>query len=447
MFKKLHSLLLTFLTLLAFFAVSCYKDKGTQFELAKPGLTPGSNTTELNLAWYSDTNGTKSFVRLFNATGTKLIKTVEGTTGSASGKQWHKAVLTGLTPGTSYKYSVSSDSAGWSEEYDYSVPAAGAFKFAVVGDPQLNTDSTIAKGWEEIVGKIAASGASFIVSTGDQVDDIAGNESEYANFFAPAQMRRLPFAPVAGNHDAHCLFVYHYNLPNEQNMQTICTGPSTINNVGNYYYLYNNVLFVALNTSAYPSSKEAAEPYINAFRNTIEAAKAANAGKYDWIVVHHHKSTQSIAGHVADTDIQYYVEAGFERLMTQYGVDLVIAGHDHIYVRSFFMKQDSTDEFSVKSEDGKGTVYLTVTTASGLKFYPPFVANVPNVNYPYLLDGNKGSVLFSKDNPILSLNIYSQNQIPEYTLVEVGGKTMTIRTYGLNNAVVDTFTLVTYPQP
>ena len=428
-------------------------EKGTEFKPEMLGLTPGSTTADVNINWYSNSDEDESVVRLFDAEG-EFVRLIFGRTGVASaGKGYHKVNVKGLTAGARYKYSVSNNGVDWSEEHHYSVPAAGTFRFAIVADPQLttgnqdsassyfSTPSTTAKGWEEVVEKIAESGASFIVSTGDQTDAILGSEAEYANFFAPEKLRSLPFAPVVGNHDVHCPFIYHFYLPNEQNVPETCTGAgqAIVEKAGNYFYLYNNVLFIALNTSAYPSGKEDAASYITVFENTIHAAKAAYAEKYDWIVVHHHKSTASVAIHAADPDIQYYVEAGFEALMTKHGIDLVLAGHDHIYVRSHLMKQDAADAFSVKSTDGKGTIYLSLTTASGLKYYPPFVTISKNANYPYLSDGKTGSEHLSASNPPLSMFMQSQKMTPEYTIVDVDGKSMTVTTYG-SNGVVDRFT-------
>ncbi len=419
-------------------------EKGTEFKPEMLGLTPGSTTADVHINWYSDSDEDESVVRLFDAKG-EFVRLIFGRTGVASaGKGYHKVSFKDLVAGARYKYSVSNNGVDWGEEYYYSVPAVGAFKFAVVGDPQLaigNQDSA-AKNWGEIVDKIAESGANFIVSVGDQVDAIAGDEAEYSHFFAPEKLRSIPLAPVIGNHDVHCHFVYHFYLPNEQEVPESCigAGQAIVEKAGNYFYLYNNVLFIALNTSAYPSSKEDAASYITVFENTINAAKAAYAEKYDWIVVQHHKSTASVAIHAADPDIQYYVEAGFEALMTKYGIDLVLAGHDHIYARSHLMKQDSTDAFSVRSTDGKGTIYLTLTTASGLKYYPPFVTLSRNVNYPYLSDGKTGSEFLSAGNPPLSMFMQSQKMTPEYTIVDVDGKSMTVTTYG-SYGVVDKFAI------
>jgi predicted phosphodiesterase len=390
---------------------TCYNDnnkepviKEMEFVPEMLGLTPGSTIAEVNFAWYSD-SGENSFVRI-TKNGT-IFLTKRGISGVASeGKYFHKAMAKYLKPNTEYAYRVSNDSIKWSVEYKYKTPQTETFKFAAIGDPQLTTgeqdpesiwfspDRSVALGWKTTVEKITVAKVDFILSTGDQVDD-GSNEKLYENFFAPAALRSIPIAPSVGNHDRHQIFQYHFNLPNEQNFSE--------ENYGNYFYLYNNILFVALNTSAYVAGVEAAKPYIERFDATLAAAKTMHSGKYKWIIVQHHKSTRSVAWHSAEPDIQYYIDAGFETLMEKHNVDFVLAGHDHVYAR-------------IKLGN---IYYMTLNTASGLKYYDP---------------------LNRTDEQTLP---YAQNRIPGYTIFEVNGNNISISVYEVDkNTPIDKFEVV-----
>jgi hypothetical protein len=381
--------------------------KGIEFEPITLGLQPGATTSEINFNWYSaTTDGNQSIVRILK--NNKIVATKTGTSNNASsGNRWHKVTVGNLEPNTQYTYQVSNNGTDWSKEYSYKTPPTGNFKFALVADPQVTTGSqdaaslyfsspaTTAAGWAETVSKIAATGASFIVSNGDQVDALNGNESEYNNLFAPKQLKNIPFAPVMGNHDRHCHFFYHFNLPNQASNVPACAS-GDLDNMSNYYYLYNRVLFIGLNTSPYPTNTAAAATYISKYRNTIQAAKTAYAGQYDWIIVYHHKSTASVASHIGDADLKQYVGAGFQTMMSKEGINLVVAGHDHIYARSNLMD---------------GVLYLTLNTAGGLKYYP---AN------KYLPQTNEK---------------YFASYKPEYTIIDVTNSTFTISTYTIDNTV------------
>lgn len=224
------------------------------------------------------------------------------------------------------------------------------------------SDGTNQTGWATMMETVAEAGASLMVSAGDQVEDQSwGKSSEYAAFFAPEEMSSVLYAPAVGNHDRHYMFADHFNLPNEmavaedgqadagdaleqvkttfrgQNNGTSqshgnyiqATGDEIANNSesngvvpnaegwydfterremetkGNYYYLYNGVLFVTLNTGAYPGGNDEenanvpsaskdnseAEAMVENFRRTMEAATSEYAGQYNWLIVTHHKST------------------------------------------------------------------------------------------------------------------------------------------------------------
>jgi 3',5'-cyclic AMP phosphodiesterase CpdA len=451
------------------------------------GLTPGATTASVNLNWFStsancsssSTDDGKTLVRLFNASGS-LIETFEGKTAKGpTGKCAHKATITGLTPSTLYKYSVSNNGKDWSYDYNYKTPPSGnVFTFALVADPQVTegnqdnntspkaTPATTAQGWKDIVSKIAARGATFIACAGDQVDGgITYIPGEYTIFFAPEPLRSIPLAPVLGNHDVNIQYFNHFNMPNLSNSSGVYDGKS-----GNYYYLYNNILFVALNTgfsSQNGISFSSAQSAVAEFDKTFKAAKAAHP-VYDWLIVQHHKSTTSISAHSADQDQGFLIEAGLEKLITDNGVDVVLAGHDHIHTRSHLMKWDDSKKYSTRSTD-KGTIYLTLTTSSGVKYYPPFFiledgaqnAGPYSEKYPVLVDGTRGVTEFrkatnnsftgtvNKDKIPLSLDFYVPasnrvffpNYTPNYTIFEVNGKTIKATTYTSEDKVVDEFTL------
>jgi len=463
------------------------------------GLQPGNDTTEIKLNWYSagSSAGKVAKVRFIRGTFTEGLQLYEEKEGTASanaagttGNTAHKATVTGLKPGASYQYAVSSDGQNWSDAYDFKIPAAaGNWKFAVIADPQLHATtwdannryvptlstgvtSKTGQGWLDTMVKILSHGVSFIASGGDQVDKSSGDEGEYTLFYAPPGLRNLPFAPVSGNHDNHLNFNYHYNLPNSQSF----TDEAVETEKGrNYYYLYNNILFVVLNTAPYApvsggnhSNDFDAAANVARFKETIRRAKAANSGKYKWLIVQHHKSTASVADHCADMDIESYVKAGFERVMSEENVDFVLAGHDHVYARSYPLEGKDNGKVSVPdkssgadlTENGKTYVkasytsspgkpiYLTYTTASGLKYYqvsgdPQFPYNNTlyvrdNATYPYLgsITGANGdeATYYGSTNYLPPGNMkpvsnvaFVQPYIPSYCIAEVKNNGNTIR--------------------
>ena len=382
-------------------------------------------------------------------------------------------------------------------------------------------------GWAKLMEVVAKEGVSLMVSAGDQVEDQSwGKSSEYEAFFAPEEMTSIAYAPAVGNHDRHYMFADHFNLPNEmtisedgegdtlQEVKTTFRGQnsgtslshgnytqateqeivkqSATNGVapneegiydyverremetkGNYYYLYNNVLFVTLNTGAYPGGNDSegtgvssyndnseAEAIVDNFDKTITAAKEKYAGQYDWLVVTHHKSTQTVAKHAADSDIENYVDAGFERIMAEYKVDFVLGGHDHVYSRSYVLDGEGqrTSEALDHFHDPEGTIYLTGNCSSDMQYYTPFdsVDKNDNADYPVLANGQKGSVAYMEgknaENPRDYLPIgnqeWNQEYSPSYAIFEVEDNTISVKVYNLDGdsenpdtKLIDTFTV------
>lgn len=419
-------------------------------------LQPGSTKTSVNLNWYAESSATKGKVEFKDSKGNKILSNAKSST-TESGEKAMKATIKGLKPGTSYTYKVSNnDGATWSKEYKFKVPSAGSFKFALVGDPQVkfkggsyglqasdsaafSSDKTTKQGWEDTINAIKSKNVNFIASVGDQVDTSTTTvEEEYNGFFAPEYLQSTILASAIGNHDRHQGALDHYNFPNEQDVSDLIkigltpAADQVTANRGNYYYRYNNALFVVLNDSPYPSSKNEAKPYIDAYRRILEKATAENKDA-KWIFVQHHKSTESVAQHVADRDIQYYVEAGLEELFDEFKVDFVLAGHDHVYARSYVMSGGKKVEApSNNYTDPKGRLYVTVNTGSGLKYYGIFSPKLyvkDNADYPYLANGKTGSVEYMKGVYPLSTHEADQAFLPGYSIIEVTDTKVKFSTY------------------
>jgi len=447
--RKITSLLIAVVMILTMLPAA-FMGGGETAQAANHAFVPqdiivnvGSDTSSLNFNWYCDgkVSGTPS-VKISG-----ISKTFTGTQGSANGgMKYNKVAVTGLQPDTAYQCRVSSDMTSYSDPYTVKTTRAGDFTFAAVGDQQLSAASHPARdaaAWAATVGEAVSKGAAFIAGTGDQIDTTgqsaaaaAAQEKEYASLTAGlAQDGTLliPYAAVKGNHEAAAgrgFFGFHYNLP--------ALSDQTVNGIDliDYYYIQNDVLFVVLDTTPSPGGMASANPYIEAFDRALAAATAACAGQYDWLIVQTHKSKQSNAAHYNDSDINAYSRAGFEDLMTKYKVDIVFAGHDHSYVRTYPFKSSggplAMNGITIdKNNRGDnlispdGTVYMVLNSSSGSKYYQP------------------------RKTPKSTSKIEYQGDKPEYTMVDVTPGKLTITTFEAGSQTpVDNFTITkTAPDP
>ena len=367
------------------------------------------------------------------------------------------------------------------------------------------SDGTNQTGWAAMMEKLAGEGVNLVVSAGDQVEDQSwGKSSEYAAFFAPEEMTSIAYAPAVGNHDRHYMFADHFNLPNEMTVEGVdengvleqvrttfrgqnngtsqshgnyiqatadeIANSSESNGVtpnadgqydfterremetkGNYYYLYNNVLFVTLNTGAYPGGNDEenadnanvpsaakdnseAETIVENFRTTMNAATSEYAGQYNWLIVTHHKSTQTVAKHAADSDIENYVDAGFEQVMDEFDVDFVLGGHDHVYSRSYVLKGGERNAERLDTfNDPDGTIYLTGNCCSDMQYYTPFaeVDKENNADFPRLANGETGSQAYLAGNLPYGNQEWNQEYSPSYAVFDVTDDKISVNVYNL----------------
>lgn len=367
------------------------------------------------------------------------------------------------------------------------------------------SDGTNQTGWAAMMEKLAGEGVNLVVSAGDQVEDQSwGKSSEYAAFFAPEEMTSIAYAPAVGNHDRHYMFADHFNLPNEMTVEGVdengvleqvrttfrgqnngtsqshgnyiqATADEIANNSesngvtpnadgqydfterremetkGNYYYLYNNVLFVTLNTGAYPGGNDEenadnanvpsaakdnseAETIVENFRTTMNAATSEYAGQYNWLIVTHHKSTQTVAKHAADSDIENYVDAGFEQVMDEFDVDFVLGGHDHVYSRSYVLKGGERNAERLDTfNDPDGTIYLTGNCCSDMQYYTPFaeVDKENNADFPRLANGETGSQAYLAGNLPYGNQEWNQEYSPSYAVFDVTDDKISVNVYNL----------------
>lgn len=369
-----------------------------------------------------------------------------------------------------------------------------------------SADGSNQTGWDAMMEKLADEDVNLVVSAGDQVEDQSwGKSSEYASFFAPEEMTSIAYAPAVGNHDRHYMFADHFNLPNEMTVEGIdengvleqvkttfrgqnsgtsqshgnyiqATADEIMNHSesngvtpneegrydfaerrametkGNYYYLYDNVLFVTLNTGAYPGGNDAenagspdvpsagkdnseAEAMVENFRTTLSSATEKYAGQYDWLIVTHHKSTQTVAKHAADSDIENYVDAGFEQVMDEFGVDFVLGGHDHVYSRSYVLKNGERNAERLDTfNDPDGTIYLTGNCCSDMQYYTPFaeVDKANNADFPRLANGESGSQAYLAGNLPYGNQEWNQEYSPSYAVFDVKGGKISVNVYNLS---------------
>ncbi|EKN64756.1 metallophosphoesterase [Neobacillus bataviensis LMG 21833] len=384
------------------------------------GLTPGKNESELNLTWYTPRNPGTAVVQIAeksNMNGSEFpadkAMTFNGKANDAVPDfSTNKVTVTNLKGSTEYVYRVGDGTdEHWSTVYEYTTRNAEDYRIMLVGDPQIGASgnaTTDTAGWEDTLTKAVEKfpDYSFIMSAGDQVNT-STSEKEYTGFFKPDALRNLPLAPVVGNHDNSVNYKYHFNQPNES------AEFGVTNAGGDYYYTYGDTLFMVLNSNNMSGASHAA------FMKEA-AAKNPNAR---WKIVTFHHSIYSAASHSTETAIVNLRAALFPTI-DELGIDIVLMGHDHSYVRTYNMKADQPQKDQIVDEKGrvvnpKGTAYITANSASGSKYYA------------------------LKTTPEIYSEVRSQLKVPTFSNIHVTPSSIEVSTYRTDTMEeVDTYTLV-----
>lgn len=315
-------------------------------------MSPGSDETQMNFAWYSKDGEQTGFVYGTNSDLSDAQSAEIAQTAAQTGYVSNKVTLKGLQPGTTYYYQVE----GKEIESFTTDDDTSSFSFVFVGDPQIGssneekakTPEDIQKptfltaqseavrndtfNWNYTLERAYAktgNTASFILSSGDQIQtnaekvkDGTVSEMEYAGYLSPDIMKSVPVATTVGNHDAdNANYTYHFNTANLSDL-----GDNGYVG-GDYYFTYGDALFIILNTQ---------DTNVSEHKQFIEQTVAANPD-CKWRIVTLHQDIYGSAEHSNEpeiTNLRYSLVPIFE----ENDVDIVLTGHDHAYSRTKMLK-------------------------------------------------------------------------------------------------------------
>ena len=393
-------------------------------EFYTPVMTIGSDESERNFTWYNKVvaSGYLEVKNLSDTQDVQLIKCEAHQDNNKAGFASYQAKITGLKADTEYEYTYwNGENGEKSEPVRFKTAKEGAFSFFLVGDPQIGAShdglSTDTDRWDKTLNILKermnddSKNFAFLLSAGDQINNYSFNEEEYQSFIERSALKGMTLAPVIGNHDgeggARSGYFEHFALPdlNEKDR-------------ADYAYVYNNTLFISLDsTNGWNAARH------NDFvKKTVEKYE----GKVDWKVLTFHHAIYSVASHAVDKDIinrRQYIP----QLVKDNGIDAVLMGHDHVYVRSHIMdgaealvKWENDVEGDAPNEyiNPKGALYITANSGSGSKFY-----EIQSKKFDYAA-------------------VQNQERVPNYSEISVTDNTFKVVTYRTSdNSVVDEVTL------
>ncbi|MGT2509358.1 phosphodiester glycosidase family protein [Cupriavidus basilensis] len=373
-------------------------------------LTPGSETSSINVSWFTGLDAQSSVVR-FGVNGA-LNSVVEGTSevvpflygSEARVVRIHHAKMSGLQPGTAYGYSVGDGSQQVSPVYTFKTDNRDdAVDILLFGDTQTLSNENIFNGSglvNELYRKMQAQlpGGELIMHVGDITDDITDFRLQRLFFDAMQGEGKLAskiFVPTQGNHEVlnegATKFASFFPVP------YAAGSTATPYDHANYSFDYGN-MHVAVISSEPPGKSD-----WESMMRWLEADMIASTKTWKILMLHRPPYNGNPAS--GNDRSATYVPPIVDRA----GIDLVISGHDHMYSRTLPLKGGVPT--------AGGATYLTAGSDSA-KYY----------------DNDGGGVARIAD-------VLFDENVNTYTTLSIRGDRMTVLTRTLDGRIVDDATL------
>ncbi len=278
------------------------------------------------------------------------------------------ATLTGLDEGVTYYYRVGHDEM-WSEVKSFTTGSqADAFSFFYMGDIQYQSFDTAQADyntWGALLESVTVSypDVRFGVLGGDMVQQ-GQAPSCWQMFFGQATkvFSTLPMIAVPGNHESNAsngkpaMYLDMFNLP--------ANGPAGLEEEF-YSYDYGNCHFACLSSTVLAGEQVALGGMQAADYDAVKTWIASDLASSDatWkVIVLHHPPHAVVSDAVATAVLEEW-----EPLFVDAQVDLVLCGHQHVYMRT-------------KAIRG----VTEVMGNSGSKFYAPADVGYSRCMIPYV---------------------------------------------------------------
>lgn len=255
----------------------------------------------------------------------------------------HKVLVENLESGTKYAYRVGDKQTEiWSNvgTFTTAFDGEGAFSFIALADVQAGNEKNFTKsGAVERTAMQVCPDASFLMNAGDFVNDCTDEEWDWFYEKNCDTLMNITMAPASGNHEGNLRWGWFNNMFN------LDTSAGWNHITGVYYsFDYGNAHFAVLNTNdMYPMSEE----QINWLKNDMNSSDA------HWKIVLMHRSFYSAGKNINKPDT-VIMRKRLLPVIDELDIDVVIAGHDHMYLRTYQVKDDEIQDTTYITEEYKG---------------------------------------------------------------------------------------------
>ncbi len=319
-----------------------------------------------------------------------------------------EATLENLEPGTSYVYRVGTDNS-WSKTASFKTAAddTESFSFMDLGDVQEgeNTDP-----FKELLTQAYTKfpDIRFALCNGDLIDD-PESTIEWEAFYKASEgvFDHIPLMTALGNHEGSDSS-YFKSMALPQN------GPTGYEEQF-YSFDYGNAHFVVLNSNIMGNSDQC-QPLID----WLESDLQQNNKKWKFAVFHHPPYGVN-SGNSGDDVKAAMMQEKWLPVLEDNGIDMVFVGHQHMYMRTYPMKDGKVQE-----KQANGITYVMVNSSDKYYVNPETHDYIQKVYYGQE-DGTNIYTIINIDGDVLTMTSRNSAGIVKDEYVINKGKAMDSR--------------------
>jgi hypothetical protein len=302
--------------------------------------------------------------------------------------------LTGLEPGSSYAYRISCGKRTLAEAtLRTAKPLGSVFRFLVFGDSGAGSRAQYL-----LADQMLLAAPDFLLHTGDLIHSGGERYRFDDRFFAPYRelLKQVCFWPCLGNHDVS---EPHLGAPYLEVFELPENGPAEVPPERNYWFDYASARVAVIDSNLDEATlRDAVAPWLT-------EVLSETGPRWRFVSLHHPPYTGG--AYKPDKRIQGALVPVFEAV----GVDIVFAGHDHMYQRTSPLRGGEIVKL------GAGVVYV-VSGAGGARLYEP----LPPEQRP---------------DYVAALN----NRVHSLTRIDIDGETLRLRQIAVNGEIIDDWTM------
>ncbi len=303
----------------------------------------GDSATARGFCWYTDEKAGTDLQVCPVGADLKKAEIISGISYKSMDKYVHKVEADKLNPDTKYQYRVGDSKTGvWSDVGYFTTPSKtkDEANFIVFADVQASNEENFQSAAKVLQSAVdTMPNYEFAIGLGDFVNDCTNEEwDSYFRNFAFMNMNTT-LVPVAGNHEGNLQW-FKFN-----NMFNIGAAEGSATITGCYYsFDWGDAHFAVLNSNdMYPMSAS----QINWLKNDMNSSDA------QWKIVLMHRALYSAGKNINKPDT-VIMRNLLLPVIDELGIDVVFAGHDHMYMRTEPVKGEKVQEAETITEIWKG---------------------------------------------------------------------------------------------